>query len=82
MPPRAVPKRVRDFILYYYAKLVIAPSAGEKGNYRFVMDRFKRLTSGEISMSDYDREIQKLVWASKTRSTRVAGALAPRATWG
>ncbi|MEW6048502.1 MAG: hypothetical protein AB1609_18830 [Bacillota bacterium] len=60
MPSRAVPRRVRDFIFYYYAKLVIAPSAGEKGNYRFVIDRYKRLASGDISMSDYDREIQKL----------------------
>jgi hypothetical protein len=49
-----------DFILYYYAKLVIAPSAGEPGNYRFIIDRYKRLKSGEIRMSDYDREIQKL----------------------
>lgn len=51
---------MRDFILSYYAKLVIAPSAGQKGNYRFVIDRYKRLASGEISMSDYDREIQRL----------------------
>lgn len=49
-----------DFILYYYAKLVIAPSAGEPSNYRFIIDRYKRLKNGEIRMSDYDREIQKL----------------------
>lgn len=60
MPSRAVPRTVGDFILYYYAKLVIAPSAGEAVNYRFIMDRYKRLKSGEIRMSDYDREIQHL----------------------
>jgi hypothetical protein len=60
MPSRAVPKRIGDFILYYYAKLVIAPSSGEPKNYRFIIDRYKRLKSGEIQMSEYDREIQKL----------------------
>lgn len=60
MPSRAVPRTVGDFILYYYAKLVIAPSAGEAGNYRFVMERYKQLKNGNIQMSDYDREIEKL----------------------
>jgi hypothetical protein len=60
MPSRAVPRTIGDFILYYYAKLVIAPSAGESGNYRFVIDRYKRLKAGEINMSDYDREIRRL----------------------
>ncbi len=60
MPPRSVPKTVGDFIYYYYAKLVIAPSAGHAGNYRFIMDRYKQLRNGSIQMSDYDREIQKL----------------------
>ncbi|CEK14054.1 hypothetical protein [Chthonomonas calidirosea] len=59
MPSKAVPEIVEDYILYYYAKLVIAASAGEGGNYRFIMDRYKKLKSGEIKMSDYDREIQK-----------------------
>jgi hypothetical protein len=57
MPARAVPRTVGDFIYYYYAKLVIAPSAGHAGNYRFIMDRYMRLKSGEIHISDYDREI-------------------------
>ncbi len=60
MPSRAVPRTVGDYILYYYAKLVIAVSAGEEGNYRFIIDRYRRLKNGEIQMSDYDREIQKL----------------------
>ncbi|GIW70825.1 MAG: hypothetical protein KatS3mg102_0367 [Planctomycetota bacterium] len=60
MPSPAVPRTVGDFILYYYAKLVIAVSAGQKANYRFIIDQYKRLKSGEIRMSEYDREIQKL----------------------
>jgi len=60
MPSRAVPRTIGDYILYYYAKLVIAVSAGERSNYRFIIDRYKRLKSGEIKMSDYDREILKL----------------------
>ncbi len=60
MPSKAVPRTIGDFILYYYAKLVIATSSGESGNYRFIIDRYKRLKSAEIQMSDYDREIQKL----------------------
>lgn len=57
MPPASIPKRVEDIIFYYYAKLVIAPSAGFKGNYRFVIDTYKRLKNGEIRMSDYEREL-------------------------
>lgn len=64
MPSRAVPRPVGDFILYYYAKLVIAPSAGQAENHRFIIDRYQRLKSGEIRMSSYDREIQKLAQQS------------------
>jgi len=60
MPSRAVPRKVGDFILYYYAKLVIAPSAGQAKNYRFIIDRYQKLKNGEIQMSEYDREIQHL----------------------
>lgn len=57
MPPPSVPRRVEDIIFYYYAKLVISPSAGFRGNYRFIIDTYKRLKSGEIRMSDYEREL-------------------------
>ncbi|HRR51609.1 MAG TPA: hypothetical protein P5252_07285 [Candidatus Cloacimonas sp.] len=57
MPPPSVPRRVEDIIFYYYAKLVISPSAGFKSNYGFIIDTYKRLKSGEISMSDYEREL-------------------------
>jgi hypothetical protein len=60
MPAAFVRKQVEDFIFYYYAKLVIAPSAGFKGNYRFVVDAYKRLKAGTIRMSDYDRELVRL----------------------
>lgn len=59
MPPAAVPRTVRDFIFYYYAKLVIAPSAGFPENYGFIMDAYQRLRSGAISLSQYDREIEQ-----------------------
>lgn len=64
MPAPFLPKRVEDFIFYYYAKLVIAPSAGFKKNYRFVVDTYKRLKAGEIRMSDYDRELLHLAQQS------------------
>jgi len=60
LPASLVPRRVEDFILYYYAKLVIAPSAGFAKNYRFVVDEYKKLRNGEIRMSDYDRELLHL----------------------
>ena len=60
MPPPFVPRRVEDIIFYYYAKLVIAPSSGFKGNYGFIIDTYKRLKSGDIRMSDYERELLHL----------------------
>lgn len=60
MPPPSIPKEVEHIIYYYYAKLVIAPSAGFERNFGFIIDAYKRLKSGEIRMSDYDREILKI----------------------
>ena len=60
MPPRSVPRRVEDIIYYYYAKLIIAPSAGFEGNYRFIIHAYQRLKSGEIRMSDYERELSQI----------------------
>ena len=57
MPPASIPRRVEDIIFYYYAKLVIAPSSGFKENYGFIIDTYKRLKSGDIHMSDYEREL-------------------------
>lgn len=57
MPAPFVKRKVEDMIFYYYAKLIIAPSSSFKGNYRFIIDAYKRLKSGEIRMSDYEREL-------------------------
>jgi len=57
MPPPFIPKKVEDIIYYYYAKLVIAPSAGFKKNYGFIINSYKRLKTGKTSMSDYEREL-------------------------
>lgn len=45
---------------------MIAPSAGFKGNYGFIIDTYKRLKSGEIQMSDYERELLHIVNMSNT----------------
>lgn len=57
--PSSYVKSIEDTIHYYYAKLVIARSAGFEGNYRFITHTFKKLKNGEIKISDYDREILK-----------------------
>jgi len=65
MPPSYV-KTVEDVIFYYYAKLVIARSAGFEGNYRFITHTFKKLKNEQIKISDYDREILKQMQAPQT----------------
>ena len=57
--PHGYVKTIEDTIFYYYAKLVIAKSAGFEHNFGFITDSFKKLKSGRITMSDYDREIEK-----------------------
>lgn len=54
MPPSAV-KTYRDLVCYEWAK-VIARSSGMKNNWAFIMDRMKRLRTGELRMSDIVRE--------------------------
>lgn len=61
MPPSYV-KKTGQLIHYYYAKLVIAPSAGFAGNYGFITGRYKALESGQIEMSNYNREL----WLKET----------------
>lgn len=58
MPPSAV-KTPRDLLYWQYAK-IIADSAGMgKKNYGFVMNRFKKLQTGEIQWSTSIREYVK-----------------------
>ncbi len=54
MPPAAV-KTIQDLLYWQYSKL-IARSAGYEKNFGFIMDRFKKLQSGEISWSGSIRE--------------------------
>ncbi len=72
MPARSVPRRVGDLILYYYAKLVIARSAGFEGNYAFIIDAYQRLKAGKIFMSDYHRELLRM--AQDPNSCNFCGA--------
>ena len=52
-------KTVRDLLFWQYAK-IISNSAGEgKSNYGFIMNRFKKLQSGEIQWSSSIREYVK-----------------------
>jgi hypothetical protein len=57
LPPAAV-KTVRDLLYWQYAKL-IARSAGFDKNYGFIMERFKKLQSGEVNWSGSIREYIK-----------------------
>jgi hypothetical protein len=53
---------VRRFIYWQYAQL-IAKAAGYEGNYGFVISRYKKLDSGEMSWSssvrDHEKELEK-----------------------
>jgi len=57
-PPPAV-KTIRDLIYWQYAKIISESAGAGKTRYGFVMDRFKKLTSGEISWSTSIREYVK-----------------------
>jgi len=58
MPPSAV-KTVRDLIYWQYSKLISESAGYGKKNYGFIMDRFKKLQSGEINWSGSIREYIK-----------------------
>jgi hypothetical protein len=58
LPPAAI-RTINDLIFWQYSK-IIANSAGfGKSNYGFIMDRFKKLRSGEINWSTSIREYIK-----------------------
>jgi hypothetical protein len=58
MPPPAV-KTVRDLIYWQYAKIISEAVGAGKREFGFVMDRFKKLQSGEIEWSGAIREYIK-----------------------
>jgi len=55
MPPSAV-KTLRDLIYWQYAKIISESAGFGKNNYGFIMNRFKKLQSGEIEWSSSIRE--------------------------
>jgi len=58
VPPPVV-KSVRDLIFWQYAKIISESAGAGKRQYGFVMDRFKKLSSGEIQWSTSIREYVK-----------------------
>lgn len=58
MPPSAV-RTIRDLIFWQYAKIISESAGAGKRNYGFVMDRFKKLQSGDIRWSTSIREYVK-----------------------
>jgi hypothetical protein len=59
MPPSAV-KTIRDLLYWQYSKLISASAGIGKNQFGFIMNRFKKLQSGEIewsgSIQEYIRE--------------------------
>lgn len=55
MPPSAV-RTIRDLLYWQYAKIISESAGAGKRRYAFVMDRFKKLRSGEIEWSGSIRE--------------------------
>ena len=58
MPPKAV-KTVKYLIFWQYAKIISKSAGYGKKQWGFVMDRFKKLTTGEINWSNSIREYVK-----------------------
>jgi hypothetical protein len=55
MPPPAV-KTLKDLLYWQYAKIISGSAGFGKSNHRFIMDRYKKLKSGEIEWSTSIRE--------------------------
>jgi HNH endonuclease len=55
LPPSAV-RTIRDLIYWQYAKIISESAGAGKKQYGFVMNRFKKLQSGEIEWSGAIRE--------------------------
>ena len=58
MPPKVV-KTIQDLIFWQYAKIISESAGYGKKQFGFVMDRFKKLSSGEINWSNSIREYVK-----------------------
>lgn len=55
VPPNVV-ETVEDLIHWEYAKLIAGSAVGDRKNYGFVMDRFKKLQAGDVTPSEIIRE--------------------------
>lgn len=55
MPPKAV-KTLRDLLYWQYAKIISESAGFSKSNYRFIMNRYNKLRTGEIEWSSSIRE--------------------------
>lgn len=58
LPPKAV-RTIRDLIYWQYAKIISESAGFGKKQFAFVMDRYKKLQSGEIEWSTSIREYIK-----------------------
>lgn len=61
MPPPAV-KTIRDLIYWQYSKIISHSAGFGKNNWRFIMDKFKKLQQGEIfwnEIREYIKEREK-----------------------
>lgn len=58
MPPKAV-KTIRALIFWQYAKIISESAGYGKKQFGFVMDRFQKLSSGQINWSTSIREYVK-----------------------
>jgi hypothetical protein len=55
MPPKAV-RTIGDLLFWQYAKIISESAGFGKNNFGFIMDRYKKLKSGEIEWSTSIRE--------------------------
>ncbi|MFY3739824.1 MAG: hypothetical protein HMLIMOIP_000243 [Candidatus Nitrosomirales archaeon] len=60
LPPKIV-KTVRELVYWEYAKLIAGSAVGDRKNYGFVTDAYKKLREGKLHPSTILRENQKLV---------------------
>lgn len=58
MPPPVI-KSIKDLIFWQYAKIISESAGVGKKQYGFVMNRYKKLTSGEITWATSIREYVK-----------------------
>ena len=88
LPPDAV-KTIRDLIFWQYAKIISASAGFGKRQFGFVMNRFTKLSSGEINWSnsihEYVKEREKqdvCIYCEKKKDNLTLEHILPRARGG